>query len=532
MDQLAPAAESFPAEPVLQAIRAGQSAAVQLAPGQALSPADLAAALDISQVRFLVAGKPHDLVSFADQISAGAALDGKAGRDAAFRVLTTVDAKSKSIVLVITDANTLSSEATLQFLANAMSVQRRLCLVLVGQGALEGIVLSPLLAPVRKRFVLLAGTPALDAPGEAHPDGLAPIAVRTVEVTQTPPSSQRSARRSLPVLPVAAGAGALVLAGAVLLSWPKPAPPPAPASPRQAAALPAPKAASVIATLRPASAPATAAPAPIVLPSAAAAPAKIVPVLAMQPPKPAAVPVRQPDMVKLPAGAFRMGSTLDRSEAPVHLVSVGPFAIAPHAVTVQMWAACVQAGACKPAGQGAPDAPVTNVSWDDANAYAAWLTGASGVRYRLPTEAEWEYAARAGSAARYAWGDTMLAGRAACADCGAGHAAQPPAATAYPATAYPANAFGLTGMGGGVAEWVQDCWHKNYDGAPAAAARAWEAAGCAERVLRGGSWESKAADIRTASRDSYDASVRYPTHGFRLVRADAAVTAKPLPGKS
>ncbi len=509
---MAPIHDVFPAEPVLQAIRAGKSAAVQLAPGQNLSPADIASALDISTVRFLAAGKPHDLVSFADQISSGAAADGKAGRDEAFKVLTTVDAKTKTIVLVITDANTLSSEATLQFLANAMSIQRRLCLILIGHGPLEGIVMSPMLAPVRKRFVLLALQPAPELPEDA--DILAAPVSPAMQVIQTQPGPVENSGFRLPLIPIAAGAGALALLGAAILLWPKSSPPPAP---QKLAAAPIPKPAASVAVIPP--------PKPVAL-ALVAPPPKPAPA-AVAPPKPAPPPLQTPAMVKLPAGAFRMGSALDRSEAPVHLVTVPSFAIAAQTVTVQMWAACVQAGACKPAGQGGPDTPVTNVSWDDANLYAAWLSKASGVTYRLPTEAEWEYAARAGSAARYAWGDTMLAGHAACADCGAGHTNQAPSATALPA-----NAFGLYGMGGGVEEWVQDCWHKNYDGAPAAAPRAWDTPGCSVRVLRGGSWENKAADIRTASRDSYDASVRYPTHGFRLVRADAAVIAKPLSGKS
>ena len=515
MDQLAPVDEVFPAEPILQAVRAGKSVAVQLAPGQSLSPADIASALDISTVRFLAAGKPHDLVSFADQISSGAAADGKAGRDEAFKVLTTVDAKTKTIVLVITGANTLSSEATLQFLANAMSIQRRLCLVLIGQGTLDSIVMSPLLAPVRKRFVLLSAQHAPE-PAEGADLPAAPVPAG-LQVTQTQPGPVETGGK-LPVIPIAAGAGALAVLGAAFLLWPRSSP--APQAPVQTpTAQAAPKPASSIAVAPP--------PKPAAV--ALVAPPRAVPAAVAPPPlpKPTPPPLPQPDMVKVPAGVFKMGSLLDRSEAPVHTVSVAPFAISAQAVTVQMWSACVQAGACKAAGQGAPNTPVTNVSWDDANLFANWLSSASGVHYRLPTEAEWEYAARAGSAARYAWGDKMVDGRAGCADCGPGHLSQAPSVTAFPA-----NGFGLYGMGGGVEEWVQDCWHKNYDGAPAAAAKAWDTPGCSVRVLRGGSWENKAVDIRTASRDSYDASVRYPTHGFRLVRPDAAVIAKPISGKS
>ncbi len=516
MDQLAPIDEVFPAEPVLQAIRAGKSVAVQLAVGQSLSPADIASALDISTIRFLAAGKPHDLVSFADQISSGAAADGQAGRDEAFKVLTTVDAKTKTIVLVITGANTLSSEATLQFLANAMSIQRRLCLVLIGQGTLDSIVMSPLLAPVHKRFVLLSAQHAPE-PAEGA-DLLATPIPAGLQVTQTQPGPVETSGGGLPVIPIAAVAGVLAVLGAAFLLWPRSSPP-AEAPAQKPVAQVTPKPVASIAVAPPPPKPVTLA---LVAPPPKAAAAIVAP-----PPKPTPPPLPQPDMVKVPAGTFRMGSLLDRSEAPVHVVTVPPFAISAQSVTVGMWSACVQAGACKAAGQGAPDTPVTNVSWDDANLFANWLSSASGVHYRLPTEAEWEYAARAGSAARYAWGDKMVDGRAACADCGPGHLSQAPSATAFPA-----NGFGLYGMGGGVEEWVQDCWHKNYDGAPAAASKAWDTPGCSVRVLRGGSWENKAVDIRTASRDSYDASVRYPTHGFRLVRPDAAVIAKPISGKS
>ena len=556
MDDLAPVNDVFPADPIVKAVRLGQSVAVQLSPGQSLSPADVAAAIDISESRFLVAGKPHDLVSFADQISAGAALDGKAGRDEAFRVLTTVDAKCKSIVLVITGANTLSSEATLQFLANAMVMQRRLSLVLIGQGGLDDIVMCPMLAPVRKRFVLLSQQLAPETPADTAAD--ATPAPATMHVVQTlPTGAAGNTRRRPPFVPIAAGAGAVAVLGLAVLLWPKSAAQPRPVDhvaanapaasappsgtvpPNDAAALAAhvppagqapvlkpqpPKPAAAAASL--AAVTPVAASAIALIPASAGAPSPAS--VAILPQKVIALPVQPPAMVKVPGGSFRMGSALDRSEAPVHLVTVPAFAIAAHAVTVQMWAACVQAGACKPAGQGSPDTPVTNVSWDDANQYAAWLSNASGARYRLPTEAEWEYAARAGSAARYAWGDTMLDGKVTCADCNvAVHGIHPPETTAYPA-----NKFGLTGMGGGVEEWVQDCWHKNYEGAPAAAPKAWDAPGCSVRVLRGGSWENKAADIRTASRDSYDASVRYPTHGFRLVRTETSVPPKPMPGKS
>ena len=226
--------------------------------------------------------------------------------------------------------------------------------------------------------------------------------------------------------------------------------------------------------------------------------------------------VAEPRMITLPGGILRMGSNEDHSERPVHTVLIEPFLIGRAAVTVQEWQACVDARACTLQPKGRSDQPVTNVSWDDANRYAAWLSGATGKRYRLPTEAEWEYAARAGTETRYPWGNAMLPGKASCKGCG-----EPVSMQSLPAAeAYPPNPFGLFGMGGGVAEWVADCWHRDYGDAPRVGTNAWDAPDCRERVLRGGSWVADAKDLRPSSRDSYDASVRYPTHGLRLARTE------------
>ncbi len=237
----------------------------------------------------------------------------------------------------------------------------------------------------------------------------------------------------------------------------------------------------------------------------------------LQTAKPAAPPtVAEPEMVTLPGGILRMGSNEDPSERPVHTVLIEPFLIGKAAVTVQEWQACVDARACTLQPKGRPDQPATNVSWDDANRYAAWLSGATGKPYRLPTEAEWEYAARAGTETRYPWGSAMVPGKASCKGCGELVSMQNPPAV----EAYPPNPFGLFGMGGGVAEWVADCWHRDYGDAPRIGTNAWEAPDCRERVLRGGSWMADARDLRPSSRDSYDASVRYPTHGLRLAQTE------------
>jgi len=127
--------------------------------------------------------------------------------------------------------------------------------------------------------------------------------------------------------------------------------------------------------------------------------------------------------------------------------------------------------------------PIHNVSWDDAQRYIAWLSSASGQTYRLPSEAEWEYAARAGTTTQYSWGDALGVRLADCGDCGGQRDGKAPA----PAHNYPPNSFGLYGMGGGVAQWVQDCWAQNYSGAPTDGS-ARDARGCLNRVLRGGSF--------------------------------------------
>ena len=230
----------------------------------------------------------------------------------------------------------------------------------------------------------------------------------------------------------------------------------------------------------------------------------------------AAVDVPKPAMIAVGGTTFRMGSKDDRSEEPVHTVAVARFSIAEHATTVREWQACVRAGVCTLQPLGRPQDPVTNVSWDDAQQFSGWLSGVTGQHYRLPTEAEWEYAARGGTSTRYFWGDAVLPDHASCRGC----SSTPPSLEAPPwVGANPPNQFGLYGLGGGVAEWVADCWHGDYTGAPSNGT-AWSTAGCRTRVLRGGSWMEDAQALATASREFYDTSVRYPTHGFRVARSE------------
>ncbi|RJG00407.1 formylglycine-generating enzyme family protein [Noviherbaspirillum sedimenti] len=224
-----------------------------------------------------------------------------------------------------------------------------------------------------------------------------------------------------------------------------------------------------------------------------------------------------PSLLALPAGAFIMGSnTDDISERPAHQVTIGkPFAIGKMEVTVEQWNTCVAAGACaRIATNGsAANAPMRDVSWDDAQQYVKWLAKISGKPYRLPTEAEWEYAARGGTATRYWWGQQMRAGNANCKDCG------PPWSLDGPAKAgsFAANPYRLHDMNGSVWEWVADCWHNSYKGAPSDG-RAWDDPLCRVRVIRGGSWRDGEAYMMSTTRFKYDASVRQNQNGFRVAR--------------
>ena len=218
--------------------------------------------------------------------------------------------------------------------------------------------------------------------------------------------------------------------------------------------------------------------------------------------------VREPETIPLRGGSFAMGSNEDISERPVHQVTIKPFAIGKFPVSVQEWNACATAKACGFVSTGKDEAPVTNVSWSDARQYVAWLAETTGKPYRLPTEAEWEYAARAGTQTKYWWGDQFQADAANCKNCAANE--QP-----VKVGSLKPNPFGLYDMGGSVDQWVEDCWHKTYQGAPADGS-AWVEGQCPSHVLRSGSWKNDGRYVRPSNRDSYDTNVRYPTHGFRV----------------
>ena len=197
-----------------------------------------------------------------------------------------------------------------------------------------------------------------------------------------------------------------------------------------------------------------------------------------------------PEMVVLPSGRFMMGSNDgDSDEKPVHEVRIDyQFAVSKFEITWAQWEACVSAGGCESnlskksnwgengdAGWGRGARPVINVNWNDAQAYAQWLSGKTGETYRLLSEAEWEYAARAGTTSKYSWGDQgpiCLSGarnRAKFSSCY--HHTEEVGFSA-------GNAFGLHDMHGNVWEWTQDCWNGSYSGAPIDMAAAWESGDC------------------------------------------------------
>lgn len=225
-----------------------------------------------------------------------------------------------------------------------------------------------------------------------------------------------------------------------------------------------------------------------------------------------------PPLVMIPAGTFNMGSTeLFPFEAPVHRVTIAaPFHIGQREVTLAEWDACVADKGCaySPPDKGADRAatPVTNLGWDDAQQYVAWLSKKTGKAYRLPSESEWEYAARGGTTTTYPWGAKMEKNRANCLGCN-----DTQGAALKPAASYQPNAFGVYDMLGNAAEWVEDCWHNSYRSAPSDGS-AWSAPRCQERVLRGGSFNNDPRYLRSASRFKYDFDVRYYTNGFRVVR--------------
>lgn len=282
-------------------------------------------------------------------------------------------------------------------------------------------------------------------------------------------------------------------------------------------------------------------------------PSAATPAVGIYPEKKSRLPF-EPEMVSVPGGTFKMGCVsgirCDDDEKPVRSVTLKPFEMGKYEVTQDQFQAFVDDTGYKtgnecwvfakkwekkkgysyrnPGYSQSGSHPVVCVSWDDAVAYAKWLSQKTGKTYRLPTEAEWEYAARAGTQTKFSFGDrdsdvceyangadssTDLSwANKKCSD-GIGR-------ETAEVGQYKKNAFGLYDMHGNVLEWTQDCWHKNYKGAPKDGS-AWlkdDGGNCAERVLRGGSWFSIPYGLRAAYRSRYDRDSRNSNYGFRLSR--------------
>jgi formylglycine-generating enzyme required for sulfatase activity len=264
-----------------------------------------------------------------------------------------------------------------------------------------------------------------------------------------------------------------------------------------------------------------------------------------------------PEMVELPPGAFVMGTPGDRedpspNEVPARTVALDrPLLVGRFEITNREFQAFAEATGYRPAsgcevwnrasfdwdkdrswgspgfplegGDGAgQDRPVVCVNWQDAKAYAEWLSGVTGQRYRLLSEAEWEYAARAWTATAFWWGDHVPRNRAVCRQCGSRWDGERPA----PAVSgrFPPNPFGLFDVTGNVWEWVEDCWHDNYRDAPSDA-RPWTAENggdCSRRMMRGGSLATDLDTLRSANRLKEDPEKRRNDAGFRVAREVSA----------
>lgn len=225
-----------------------------------------------------------------------------------------------------------------------------------------------------------------------------------------------------------------------------------------------------------------------------------------------------PEMVVVPAGSFEMGSehVIFERESPVHRVTLGTFAIGRTEVTQSQWQAVMGSKPSRLDYCGSI-CPIFKVSWEDAQEFIRRLNAKTGKKYRLPNEAEWEYACRAGSRNEYC-GDDNVANVANYFDVTKGHLTQKNRpADAERVAKKASNAWGLHDMSGNLNEWVQDCWHENYDGAPTDGS-AWTTGNCEIRVIRGGSWLNLPQNVRATSRFRAHKTEAKSTIGFRLVR--------------
>ena len=262
---------------------------------------------------------------------------------------------------------------------------------------------------------------------------------------------------------------------------------------------------------------------PVPQPVTEAAPAESAPVVAEAEPKVFSDTLADgsggPEMVRIPGGKFEMGSfrrTQYPDEWPRHSVSISAFAMGRYEITYAQYDRFAEA-----TGRAKPDSgdldrvthPVAMVTWDDAVAYAAWLSEQTGHHYRLPSEAEWEYAAAAGTTSPFWWGYAVGKDNARCFDCGAVFAPTTPVAVGH----FQANPFDLYDTAGNLVEWAEDCYAPNYNAAPTDGS-AYETSECQERVARGGSFANASSAMRSAGRAHYSPETRLNNIGFRVAR--------------
>ncbi len=237
-----------------------------------------------------------------------------------------------------------------------------------------------------------------------------------------------------------------------------------------------------------------------------------------------------PEMVVAPPGSFMMGSSGEEpdpftGQAPLHKVTIAkPFAIGKFAVTFAEWQACAADGGCgghQPSNEGwvGEDRPVINVSWSDARSYADWLSHKTGQRYRLLSEAEFEYAARAGSKGLFWWGNSISPSQANYDGkySYAGSPKGPYRRQTMPVKSFEPNPWGLYQVHGNVATWTEDCWVDTYNDAPLDGS-ARTTGNCKFRVTRGGSWYDYPQSLRVAVRLIVEPRLRTNHVGFRVAR--------------
>jgi len=231
-----------------------------------------------------------------------------------------------------------------------------------------------------------------------------------------------------------------------------------------------------------------------------------------------------PEMAVVPSGSFKMGSSRQSNERPIHSVRVKrPFAMAKFEITFDQWEACAFEGGCngykpKDSGWGRGRRPVIYVSWEDAKSYIAWLRRKTGKAYRLATEAEWEFAARGGTATPFSTGRTISTSQANF------DGTQGPngrrgnyRGKTVDVGSFEPNPFGLHDMHGNVAEWVEDCWNASHSGAPGDTSA--RGGNCTRRVLKGGAWYYEPEAARATARLSYAKTSRLNIVGYRVVRS-------------